>query len=110
MSFSDIPTAAIAAWASLVTAIFTPCMAVFMFLMGRKVEKIGEQTNGMSQALSKAAGKAGHAAGVAQATAAGEEKAAALAEGQAQGRADQSDMREYYGKRHDALRSAHEDE
>jgi hypothetical protein len=88
LSVSEIPAATIAAVASLVTAISSPFVAIFMFIMGRKVDKIGEQTDGLSKALVDAAGKAGHAKGSAEATHTAEVKADALAQGQAEGRAE----------------------
>jgi len=85
---NDVPAAVVTAWAQLVSAICTPFVAVFLFFMGRKVNKIGEQTDGMSKALAKSAHADGVAKGVEQATAVAEVKAAALADGQAQGRAE----------------------
>jgi hypothetical protein len=88
VSLADIPAAVVTAWAALVSAIATPFTAVFLFVMGRKVEKISEQTDGMNKAMVKLAGEAGRRAGAEQATAVAEVKADALAKGQAQGRAE----------------------
>jgi hypothetical protein len=89
---NDVPAAVVTAWAALISAISTPFVAVFLFFMGRKVEKISEQTDGMNKAMVKLADRAGHARGDKEATERGVAKAADLAEGQAQGRAERNGL------------------
>jgi hypothetical protein len=86
VTISDLPAAVVSAWAQFIAAVSTPFLAIFMWYMGRKVNKIEKQTDGLSQQLVTAAGKAGHAKGTKEATEAGVVKADALAEGQRQGR------------------------
>jgi hypothetical protein len=77
----------ITAIAAVLTAIAMPFVIVFQYLTGRDLKKVKEHTDGMVGQIAKMAEEKGHAKGAAQATTAGEEKAATLAEGQAQGRA-----------------------
>jgi hypothetical protein len=84
----DIPPALVTAWAALISAITTPVVALLVFFMSRKLEKVAEQTDGMNKSMVKLADKAGHARGDKEATERGVAKAADLAEGQAQGRAE----------------------
>ena len=101
MSFFQIPAPVVTAWATLISAVSTPFVALFIFLMGREqrsqgkiIHEVKEQTDGMAEQMAKDRGKAGYEKGTRDATAVAESTAAALAEGHAagleQGRTEQS--------------------
>jgi hypothetical protein len=84
--------------ASVLTALAMPFVIVFQYITGKRAEErdaalaanvtnIKEHTDGMVGQIEAMAKERGHAEGVEHATVAAEAKAATLAEGQAQGRA-----------------------
>jgi hypothetical protein len=90
MTFSGITAAAVTACSAAVAAIVGVINMITGLFRGRTIRDVKQQTDGMAHKMATLAGEAGEAKGAKAAKEAGEAKAAALAEGQAQGRAEKN--------------------
>jgi hypothetical protein len=92
MTLSEITAATVAAGSAAVAAMVGVINMIAGFGRGKALRKVERQTDGMAQEMATLAREAGHAKGTKEAKEAGEVKADALAEGQAQGRAERDEQ------------------